>query len=291
MASDIIDRVGMVITTTGTGDVTASVLISNRFNTPAEAGAVNGRSYWWMLEEESDYQIFEGVWTSATQKVSRVTTWQSKIAGVHGAANMNLAGNATLRSVSPAEAFDVMLRVDKAQALTSGQKSQAQSNLGLGNIAVKNLSDVIALTNATDSTSSTSGAITSAGGIAAAKNIVAGESVSGKAFKSAASPRFDPQIQVQSQPLIPVAANGFNAVIAPIGFYGKIILSSTTVGTTAELLAANGVAKLGYEVSNQFSDGPASGKFYVTYDGGYGYLLVNNTAVSANFRCHLTQLA
>lgn len=132
MASDILDRVGMVITTTGTGDVTANVLISNRFNTPAEAGAANGKSYWWMLEEESDYQIFEGVWTAAGTKVARTTTWQSKIAGVHGAANMNLAGNATLRSITPAELFDVILRVDKAQALSLGQKSQALDNLGGG---------------------------------------------------------------------------------------------------------------------------------------------------------------
>jgi hypothetical protein len=132
MASDILNRVGMVITTTGTGPVTANVLISNRFNTPAEAGAVNGASYWWMLEEDNDYQIFEGVWTLSGTSVARTTTWMSKIGGVKGTANMNLAGNATLRSITPAEAFDFILRVDKDQTalFSSGQKTQGRSNIG-----------------------------------------------------------------------------------------------------------------------------------------------------------------
>jgi hypothetical protein len=131
MASDILDRVAMVITDTGTGDVTANVLISNRFNTPQEAGAVNAGSYWWMLEEGTDYQIFEGVWTLSTTKVARTTTWQSKIAGVHGAANMTLAGNATLRSITPAEAFNFLLRADKSQSLSSTRKDTARKNAGV----------------------------------------------------------------------------------------------------------------------------------------------------------------
>lgn len=135
MASYVLDRVAMVITDFGTGDVTANVLISNRFNTPAEAGAVNGGSYWWMLEEDNDYQIFEGVYTASGTKIARTTTWQSKIGGVHAAANMALAGNATLRSITPAEALLKMLRVDAPQAFSIAEKSQGRSNISAAAIA------------------------------------------------------------------------------------------------------------------------------------------------------------
>ncbi len=156
MASDILDRVAMVITDTGTGDVTANVLISNRFNTPAEAGAVNGGSYWWMLEEDSNYEIFEGVYTASGTKVARTTVWQSKIAGVHGTTRMTLGGNATLRSITPAEAFLALARLDKVNAFA----------------------------DTTEATSPTAGALTVAGGLAVAKKLFVG----GGLFLQASSP-------------------------------------------------------------------------------------------------------
>lgn len=101
----ILNRVGMLISTTGTGSVTADTLISNRFNTPAEAGAVDGESYYWILEQGTDYEIFEGAWTLSGTVVSRDTVIESKISGVHGTTKLTLGGSATLRSVAPAEAF------------------------------------------------------------------------------------------------------------------------------------------------------------------------------------------
>lgn len=134
MASDILDRVGMVITDTGAGAltaVTANTLIGPRFNTPAEAGAVNGASYWWMLEEGNDYEIFEGGWTASGTKVGRDIVWHSKISNVHGTTKMTLAGSATLRSITPAEAFNFILRVDKDQTaiFSAAQKAQGRSNI------------------------------------------------------------------------------------------------------------------------------------------------------------------
>lgn len=132
MASDILDRVAMVITDTGAGAlvaVTANVLISDRFNTPQEAGAVDGKSYWWMIEEGVNYEIFEGVWTLEGTKVARGVIWQSKINGVHGATKITLGGNATLRSITPAEALNY-IRFDAAQALTAAQQKQARANAG-----------------------------------------------------------------------------------------------------------------------------------------------------------------
>lgn len=134
MTSDILNRVGMVLSETGGAYtyVVANNLISNRFNTPGEAGAVDGRSYWWMIEEENDYMIFEGVWTLSTMRVAIGTIWHSKIANAHGTAKMTLGGNATLRSPTPAEFFDlVLVRGDKVQAWSSAQKKQARENIGV----------------------------------------------------------------------------------------------------------------------------------------------------------------
>lgn len=101
----ILNRVGMLISTTGQGTVTASVLISDRFLTPAEAGAVNGQSYYWLLEDGGDFEIFEGTWTLSGTTISRDTVIKSKIGGTAGTTKLNLSGSATLRSVAPKEAF------------------------------------------------------------------------------------------------------------------------------------------------------------------------------------------
>lgn len=101
----ILNRVGMIISTTGQGTVTANTVISNRFNSPADAGAVNATQYYWLHEEDNDYELFIGTWTLSGTTVSRDTVLMSKIAGVKGTTKMTLAGNATLRSVTPAEAL------------------------------------------------------------------------------------------------------------------------------------------------------------------------------------------
>lgn len=71
--------------------------------------------------------------------------------------------------------------VDGAQAMTSPQQVQGRSNLGLGNIATKNLNETFSFAATTASTSSTNGAVTVAGGvgIAGALNVGGGFSVAG----------------------------------------------------------------------------------------------------------------
>lgn len=99
--------------------------------TPAEAGAGDGKSHLWTLEEGNDYDIFEGVWTLSGTKVGRATIWQSKIGNVHHITKMTLAGNATLRSITPVEAFNYIPRVDKDQ---SASFSETQKARGRGNL-------------------------------------------------------------------------------------------------------------------------------------------------------------
>lgn len=101
----VLDRVGMLISTTGQGTLTASSLISGRFLTPGEAGAVDGKSYYWLLEEGNDFELFIGTWTASGTTVSRDTVLFSKISGTAGTTKMTLAGSAMLRSVAPNEAM------------------------------------------------------------------------------------------------------------------------------------------------------------------------------------------
>lgn len=119
----ILNRVGMLISTTGQGTVTANVLISDRFLTPAEAGAVNATSYYWLLEDGGDFELFEGTWTLSGTTISRDTVIASKIGGTAGTTKLNLSGAATLRSVAPKEAFvDTSSFVPTSSLGTSGTK-------------------------------------------------------------------------------------------------------------------------------------------------------------------------
>src|SRR4051812_45476045 len=101
----VLNRVGMLISTAGQGTVTADTLISQRFLTPAEAGAASSRKYYWILEEGNDFEIFVGTWTLSGTTVSRDQVLFSKIGGVAGTTKMTLLGGATLRSVAINEAF------------------------------------------------------------------------------------------------------------------------------------------------------------------------------------------
>lgn len=115
----ILNRVGMLVTTTGQGTVTASTLISNKFLTPAEAGAINGQKYFWMLEEGSDFELFIGTWTLSGTTVSRDTVISSKIGGTAGTTKLTLAGNAALRSIAPEQAFEIGPAETLASATTT----------------------------------------------------------------------------------------------------------------------------------------------------------------------------
>lgn len=120
MATKVLNRVGMLISTTGTGTITAAVPISNKFNTPAEAGAVDGEQYFWLLEEGNDFELFRGSWTLSGTTISRDEVIESKIGGVHGTTKMTLTGGATLRSAVPKEALRSGWTLIEEIAATSG---------------------------------------------------------------------------------------------------------------------------------------------------------------------------
>lgn len=98
----ILNRVGMLVSTTGQGTITAVVPVSNKFQTPAEAGAVDGEQYFWVLEEGDDFELFKGTWND-DDTISRDEVISSKIGGVAGTTKLTLQGGAILRSALPRE--------------------------------------------------------------------------------------------------------------------------------------------------------------------------------------------
>lgn len=124
----ILNRVGMFISTTGSGTVTANITISHKFLTPGEAGAVNGEQYFWLLEEGNDFELFIGTWTTSGTTVSRDTVIASKIGGVKGTTKMTLAGNASLRSVAPAEALNALAAGKQAVWIPASAMTARTSN-------------------------------------------------------------------------------------------------------------------------------------------------------------------
>lgn len=99
----ILNRVGMSAPSTGQTTLTGlTVAISNKFLTPAEAGAVDGEQYFWLLEEGNDFELFKGTWND-DNTITRDEVIASKIGGVAGTTKMTLLGGATLRSALPRE--------------------------------------------------------------------------------------------------------------------------------------------------------------------------------------------
>lgn len=120
MTVGVLNRVGMLIQgSPGQGSLTADTLISNKFNTPAEAGAVDGQQYYWMLEQGNDYEIFIGTWTLSGTVVSRDTVIESKISGTHGTTKLTIASGATLRSPTPKEALVTAWKLIEQQTVSS----------------------------------------------------------------------------------------------------------------------------------------------------------------------------
>lgn len=121
--SDFLDRVRVTVATTGQGTVTLGAAYSPAFCTMAEAGAVGGRTFTYVLEEGNDFEIGRGVYTAAGPTLTRGTVLLSKIGGTAGTTKMTLAGSATLRIVAAAEDFMAMPAAIPASGrltLTSG---------------------------------------------------------------------------------------------------------------------------------------------------------------------------
>lgn len=98
MVAGVLDRVKMSTATTGQGTITLGSAASGHFSM-SEAGAVDGATYAYLIEEGSDFEIGEGVYTASGTTLTR-TNVKSKISGSAGTTKMTLAGAATVAIVA-----------------------------------------------------------------------------------------------------------------------------------------------------------------------------------------------
>lgn len=91
------DRAGMTTATTGTGTVTLGSAISNTYFSFNAAGVVDGIRVRYVIDDGTDFEIGEGVYTAAGTTLTRATVIRSNIAGVQGTSLLNLSGSATVR--------------------------------------------------------------------------------------------------------------------------------------------------------------------------------------------------
>lgn len=98
------------------------------YNTPAGAGAVNGRPYKYRAESAdlSQWEIGEGVYTVGSTTLARTTVLLNS-AGTTAKINFS-----TVPQVGIIALAEDLLGIDQANSWTDAQKAQARSNIGAG---------------------------------------------------------------------------------------------------------------------------------------------------------------
>jgi hypothetical protein len=125
--SDKVNLVRVFTASTGTSTMSLGSAFSQQFMTPAEAGAVNGRTYTYLVIEGNDWELGKGVYTSSGTTLSRVTVRASRIAGTLGTSKITLNGTAQVRFIE--SAFD-MDGVRGTRSFTGTSDSIASTDLG-----------------------------------------------------------------------------------------------------------------------------------------------------------------
>jgi hypothetical protein len=99
--AELLNRARMVTRTTGQGTITLGPGITG-FATFAEAGAVDGTAYSYVIEEGDDWEIGTGTYASGAVTLTRTVT-KSKINGSTGTSKMDLLGSAVVSCAARAE--------------------------------------------------------------------------------------------------------------------------------------------------------------------------------------------
>jgi hypothetical protein len=91
------DRVGVTTATTGTGTVTLGAAISNAYFSFASAGVQDQDTVRYVIDDGTDFEIGEGVYTASGTTLTRAAVIRSNIAGTQGTSKLSLSGAATVR--------------------------------------------------------------------------------------------------------------------------------------------------------------------------------------------------
>lgn len=125
--SDMVDLVRVLTASTGTSTVTLGAAYSQLFMTPAEAGAVDGRTYTYLIVDSNNWELGKGVYTASGTLLSRVTVLASRISGTLGTTKVSLSGTAQVRFVMAAEDISALRGT---RAVTGTSDTISNTDLG-----------------------------------------------------------------------------------------------------------------------------------------------------------------
>lgn len=95
--------------TSATGNstpITLGAAYSQLFMTPAEAGAMDGRIYTYLIVDGNDWEMGRGAYTASGTALARTTIIASRISGTLGTSRITLTGTAQVRFIEAAEDMD-----------------------------------------------------------------------------------------------------------------------------------------------------------------------------------------
>ncbi len=113
---------------TGTSTpITLGAAYSQLFMTPAEAGAMDGRVYTYLIVDGNDWEMGRGAYTASGTSLARTTIIASRISGTLGTSRITLTGTAQVRFIEAAEDMD---GVRGTRAVTGTSDVLANSDQG-----------------------------------------------------------------------------------------------------------------------------------------------------------------
>jgi hypothetical protein len=105
--SDKINLVRVLTATTGNSTpITLGAAYSQLFMTPQEAGAIDGRTYTWLIVDGNNWELVRGAYTASGTTMARTTVLASRSGGVLGTSRISLSGTAQVRIVDSAADMD-----------------------------------------------------------------------------------------------------------------------------------------------------------------------------------------
>jgi hypothetical protein len=118
------------VLTAATGNstpITLGAAYSQLFMLPSEAGAMDGRTYSYLIVDGNNWEMGRGVYTASGTTLARTTIIASRIAGTLGTSRISLSGTAQVRFVDAADDMDGMRGT---RAVTGTTDTLNNSDLG-----------------------------------------------------------------------------------------------------------------------------------------------------------------
>ena len=114
-----LNRVGFATSTTGDGSIDNIGAAEPEYLTPANAGAVDGGEYGYVIEDGSDFEIGRGTYASSGPTFTRDIVHRSRVSGTPGTSKLELSGTAKVYFTATAEDMDGIFRRAAAFAMVA----------------------------------------------------------------------------------------------------------------------------------------------------------------------------